>query len=96
MVHFTDGTPMLEVEFPRGMRYFGKDTYKPTFRRFDSGIRFPLKDPKRCLNFHLSYDIEAHVIDGFVDYLPNAIDSKIDYIELEYAIAFTPVKEPTP
>ena len=92
IVHFTDGTPMVEVPFPRSMRYFGKDNHHPNLRRFDSGIRFPDDVLKRCLNFHLSYDIDKHVIDGYVDYLPSAHDSKIDFIELEYAIAFSPVE----
>jgi hypothetical protein len=94
-VHFVDTTPMMEIFFPKGMRNFGKGDGKVHLRQFDAGLRFPDHDPWRCLNFHLSYDIEKHVLDGYVDYLPSPPETKIAFIELEYCFSFSPKELPS-
>jgi hypothetical protein len=92
-IHFIDGRPMIEVEFPKLMRSFSKVHGHPHLRRFDAGVRLPYDEGKPALNFHLEYDIDKHVIDGYVDYCPTPEATHIDFIELEYAILFSPTKD---
>lgn len=93
-IHFMDDEPLREVAFPKGMRAFSRTTGNLNKeRRFDAGIPF-LKDGTRVgLNFHLSYDIEEKIINGYVDYYPTPGDTKINFIEIEYHITFSPSKD---
>jgi hypothetical protein len=99
-IHYTDGRTMVEVEFPKTMRSFSKAQGPAHLRRFDAGMRLPCKGAARgtdveenALNFHLEYDIDKHVINGYVDYYPSPEATHVDFIELEYAILFSPTKD---
>lgn len=89
-IHFTHGKPMLELQFPKGMRSFANSTGKPTHKRFDSGIRLPTPNAIHALNFHLSYDIPECLIDGYVDYFPTPEATQISHIELSFVVTFSP------
>lgn len=89
-VHFTDGKIMQSVQMPKGMRSFAKGENAHT-KRYDAGLRLP--EGEGVLNFHLSYDISKRVIDGFVDYSPSPVVTKISHVELEYVITFSPDKD---
>lgn len=89
-IHFSHGKPMLEIQFPKGMRTFAASTGKPTQKRFDSGIRLPAPKQTHALNFHLSYDIPERLIDGYVDYYPTPEATGISHIELSFVVTFSP------
>jgi hypothetical protein len=85
-VHFNDGTRLVEILLPRYLRYFGKDPHKPSIKHYEGGIRLPNRS--LALLLRLSYDVDTAVLDGYVDYSKDPYAAHIDYVELEYSVAF--------